>query len=124
MIDHVTIRVSDLASSARFYGQALELLDFADDVHVNELGSEWNDFSLTTATPDRPVTRRLHIGFAARSREQVDRWFEELTGAGYESDGSPGPRPEYGPEYYGAFVRDPDGNNVEAVRREEFDSPE
>ena len=76
---------------------------------------EWNDFAIGEATADRPVTRRLHIGFYAPSPEAVDAWWRELTDAGYESDGAPGPRPAYGPDYYGAFVLDPAGNSIEAV---------
>ena len=112
MFDHVTIRVSDLDASRRFYARALELLDGPapqDDGHF----TEWNDFSL--AGDGQPVTRRLHVGFAARSRAQVDAWWRALTRGGYESDGEPGPRPQYGDAYYGAFVLDPDGNSVEAV---------
>ena len=62
-----------------------------------------------------PVTRRLHIGFAAPSREHVDAFWRAGTAAGYESDGEPGPRPQYSDDYYGAFLLDPDGNSVEAV---------
>ena len=61
------------------------------------------------------MTRRLHIGFFAHSREVVDQWWHELADAGHESDGAPGPRTAYGPEYYGAFILDPAGNSVEAV---------
>ena len=61
------------------------------------------------------MTRRLHVGFYAPSPEAVDAWWRRLTDAGYESDGAPGPRPAYGPDYYGAFVLDPAGNSIEAV---------
>ena len=118
MIDHVTIRVDDLTSSSRFYRLALELLEFGGDVDGGGDFLEWNDFSISGATPGRPVTRRLHVGFQAASREQVDNWWQEMTAAGYEDDGPPGPRPVYGPDYYGGFLLDPDGNNVEAVLRE------
>ena len=76
---------------------------------------EWDDFAIGEATEERPVTRRLHIGFYAPSPEAVDAWWRELTDAGYASDGAPGPRPAYGPDYYGAFVLDPAGNSIEAV---------
>jgi catechol 2,3-dioxygenase-like lactoylglutathione lyase family enzyme len=66
------------------------------------------------------VTRNLHLALLARSgREQVDTWWEAMTAAGYVDDGAPGPRPQYSPGYYGAFVRDPDGNSVEAVHHDE-----
>jgi catechol 2,3-dioxygenase-like lactoylglutathione lyase family enzyme len=115
MFDHVTIRVSDLAASGPFYRRVFELLEFPDEIHDGGAFLEWNDFSIAQATPERPVTRRLHAGFVARSREQVDGWWRALTQAGHQDDGAPGPRPEYGPAYYGAFVLDPDGNSVEAV---------
>src|SRR5262245_12796115 len=61
------------------------------------------------------VTRGLHVGFGASSRERVDEFWEVGTAAGYTSDGGPGPRPQYIEDYYGAFLLDPDGNSVEAV---------
>jgi catechol 2,3-dioxygenase-like lactoylglutathione lyase family enzyme len=64
------------------------------------------------------VTRRLHIGFGAPSREHVDAFWEAGTKAGYREDGAPGPRPEYGPDYYGGFLLDPDGNSAEAVHHD------
>jgi catechol 2,3-dioxygenase-like lactoylglutathione lyase family enzyme len=115
VIDHVTIRVDQLTSSGRFYRLALELLEFGGEVYDGADLLEWNDFSISGATPETPVTRRLHVGFQAASREQVDRWWQEMTVAGYEDDGQPGPRPVYGPDYYGGFVLDPEGNSVEAV---------
>jgi predicted lactoylglutathione lyase len=61
------------------------------------------------------VTRGLHIAFVASSRELVDEFWRVGTAAGYRDDGEPGPRPQYSPEYYGSFLLDPDGNNVEVV---------
>ena len=115
MIDHVTIRVSDLEASGRFYGRVFELLEFPGEPYVDESFQEWRDFSLSQATAERPPAQRLHVGFAAKSPEQVDDWWRALTGDGHPSDGEPGPRPQYGVDYYGAFVLDPDGNSVEAV---------
>jgi catechol 2,3-dioxygenase-like lactoylglutathione lyase family enzyme len=77
--------------------------------------AEWDDFSLAAADDENAVTRRLHVGFAAPSREHVDRFWQAGTAAGYESDGEPGLRPQYSDDYYGAFLLDPDGNSVEAV---------
>ena len=67
------------------------------------------------ARDGKPVTRRLHVGFAAASREVVDDFWRVGVDAGYESDGEPGPRPEYGGNYYSCFLLDPDGNSAEAV---------
>ncbi len=114
MFDHVTIRASDRAASERFYELVLKTLGnektFSDDGFV-----EWNDFSLSAWSPGKPVTRGLHIGFVAPSREQVDEFWRVGVDAGYESDGEPGPRPQYRDDYYGAFLVDPDGNTAEAV---------
>ena len=63
----------------------------------------------------KPVTRGLHIGFPAASRDVVDEFWRAGLAAGYRSDGEPGPRPEYGDGYYGGFLLDPDGNTAEAV---------
>jgi catechol 2,3-dioxygenase-like lactoylglutathione lyase family enzyme len=115
VFDHVTIRVSDLAESGRFYRRVFELLDYPDEPYADERFHEWNDFSIARADGDKPVTRRLHAAFAARDREQVDAWWRALVDTGYPDDGPPGPRPQYGADYYGAFVLDPDGNSVEAV---------
>ena len=66
-----------------------------------------------------PVTRGLHVGFGASSRDRVDEFWRVATGAGYRDDGEPGPRTEYGDDYYGGFVLDPDGNSIEAVHFED-----
>jgi catechol 2,3-dioxygenase-like lactoylglutathione lyase family enzyme len=116
VFDHVTIRVSDLDESWRCYGLALGSLGYgepATDGHFYE----WEDFSISQARDQRPPTRNLHVAFVARSREEVDAWWRTMTGAGFRDDGRPGPRPQYSPSYYGAFVRDPDGNSVEAVHQ-------
>ena len=109
MIDHVGVSLPSLAEGRRFYGRALELLDYPGEPAEGGGFVEWDDFAIGEATEERPVTRRLHIGFSAPSREAVDAWWRELTDEGHESDGAPGPRPAYGPEYYGAFVLDPGG---------------
>lgn len=117
-IDHVTIRCSDLAASLALYTRSFELLEFRGD-RVDAGGfQEWDDFSIATVEHDRPRTTNLHVGFAADSPDQIDAWWRALTGAGYQDDGAPGPRPRYSPRYYGAFVRDPDGNSIEAVLHE------
>jgi len=114
VFDHVTIRASDREASERFYETVLATLEipkgFADEHYAH-----WNDFSVGQATDDKPVTRRLHIGFLAPSREHVDEFWRVGTAAGYRDDGSPGPRPQYSDDYYGSFLLDPDGNSAEAV---------
>jgi catechol 2,3-dioxygenase-like lactoylglutathione lyase family enzyme len=114
VFDHVTIRVSDLAASHRFYALALSTLGFGEPTSDGHF-YEWEDFSISQARDDRPVTRNLHVAFVTQSREAVDGWWETMTSAGHADDGAPGPRPHYSPDYYGGFVLDPDGNSAEAV---------
>jgi len=114
MFDHVTIRVSDRAAAERFYDAVLAPLDVGEGYSDADF-AEWGDFSLSTATEKRPVTRGLHVAFAAASRERVDAFWHAGTAAGYRDDGAPGLRPQYRDDYYGAFLLDPDGNSVEAV---------
>ena len=114
MLDHVIIRASDRAASEQFYETVLQTLGI-EQTNNGEQGPEWNDFGLAQASAERPVTRRLHIGFAAPSRAHVDEFWRAGTAAGYRDDGAPGLRPEYSDDYYGAFLLDPDGNSAEAV---------
>src|SRR5260370_39495641 len=102
MFDHVTIRVADRAASERFYDTVLAPLG-TERTYRTGTFSEWRDFLLTQADDADPVTRRLHVGFVAPTREQVDAFWQTGTEAGYASDGAPGPRPEYRDDYYGAF---------------------
>ena len=113
MIDHVTIRVSDYEASRAFYTTVLEPLGLEPYDDETVPGTEWGDFSI--AADDRPVAQNMHIAFPAKSREQVDAFHRAAMEAGYRDNGPPGERPIYHEGYYGAFVLDPDGNNVEAV---------
>jgi catechol 2,3-dioxygenase-like lactoylglutathione lyase family enzyme len=116
VIDHLTIGVRDLARSRDFYRAALAPLGFADlggtdgqDVAFGPPGLD--DFIISVL--HEPGT--THVAFAAEDREQVDAFHAAALAAGARDNGSPGPRAEYSPGYYGAFVLDPDGHNVEAV---------
>jgi catechol 2,3-dioxygenase-like lactoylglutathione lyase family enzyme len=114
MFDHVTIYVPDRKASERFFETVLPTLGIATSYRTNEF-SEWDDFSLTHVDDLHRPTTGLHIGFAAPSREQVDAFWQAGVDAGYTDDGAPGPRPQYVEDYYGAFLRSPDGNSIEAV---------
>jgi catechol 2,3-dioxygenase-like lactoylglutathione lyase family enzyme len=111
MLDHVTIRVFDLEASSRFYATVLAREP------VGEQYLEWDDFSIAQAGEAQPVSRHVHVAFAAPSQQAVDDFWRRGVEAGYRSDGEPGPRPQYTPDYYGGFLLDPDGNSVEAVHR-------
>jgi catechol 2,3-dioxygenase-like lactoylglutathione lyase family enzyme len=114
VFDHVTIRASDRAASEAFYNTVLSALGIDETYQIGTF-SEWRDFSLSEAGEDTPTTRGLHIAFVSPNREQVDGFWRAGTEAGYRDDGPPGPRPQYRSDYYGSFLRDPDGNSVEAV---------
>lgn len=122
MIDHTGLKVSNPAESRKFYEQALAPLGYAvlmeiptehtGGIVVLGLGvAPKADFWLTEGQPND----RLHIAFGAGSRKQVDDFYKAALAAGGKDNGPPGPRPHYHQDYYGAFVLDPDGHNIEAV---------
>jgi catechol 2,3-dioxygenase-like lactoylglutathione lyase family enzyme len=115
--DHVTIRAADRAASEAFYATVLATIGI-ERTASDDRGAEWADFSLAPADAEHPPTRRLHIGFGAPSRDLVDAFWRAGIDAGHRDDGAPGPRPEYGPDYYGGFLLDPDGNSAEAVHHD------
>ncbi len=119
VIDHITIGVSDLARSRDFYRHVLTPLGFSEigmwreGAHEVEFGlEEASDFAISTAYGTESPS---HVAFAADRREQVDEFYAAALAAGGRDNGPPGLRPEYSGDYYGAFVLDPDGHNIEAV---------
>ncbi|HEY7195873.1 MAG TPA: VOC family protein [Gaiellaceae bacterium] len=119
-IDHIAIRVRDLAASRAFYEAALAPLgvpvleasfDLPDLSGIVIGPSDAENFYISEGEPSGP----LHIAFVAEDRGQVDGFHAAAIGAGGEDNGLPGLRPHYHADYYGAYVIDPDGNNVEAV---------
>jgi catechol 2,3-dioxygenase-like lactoylglutathione lyase family enzyme len=117
MFDHVTIHASGRAAAVLFYTSVLSAIG-VDSTSDGESFTEWDDFSVAASDDESAVTRGLHICFAARTRALVDEFWRAGTAAGYRDDGAPGPRPEYGDDYYGGFLLDPDGNSAEAVHHE------
>ncbi|HKC49629.1 MAG TPA: VOC family protein [Myxococcota bacterium] len=115
MIDHVSLRVSDFPRSRAFFGAALAPLGyglFADygDAAGFGVGAK-PDFWIGAGE----APGATHVCFAAASRAQVDAFHKAALAAGGRDNGAPGLRTAYHPTYYGAFVLDPDGNNIEAV---------
>jgi catechol 2,3-dioxygenase-like lactoylglutathione lyase family enzyme len=114
VIDHVNIGVEDLQASRAFYEQALAplgyevLMDMRYGVGFGREGKP--DFWIS----DRPSSAPLHVAFASPDRATVDAFHRAALAAGGRDNGPPGLR-DYHPSYYGAFVLDPEGNNVEAV---------
>lgn len=116
LIDHIQLVVRDLPASRRFYTAVFEVLQvplggngedyfWADELFVSTAASE---------AAQGVLTGRHHLAFQAGSREMVDAFYKAALAAGGRDNGAPGER-AYHPGYYGAFVLDPDGNNIEAV---------
>jgi catechol 2,3-dioxygenase-like lactoylglutathione lyase family enzyme len=116
MIDHMGITVSKMTRSKAFYRAAMAPLGY--DVLM-----EWDtftglgiapkpDFWIAEGAPNVPP---IHVAFRAETRAQVDAFYRAAMAAGGRDNGAPGIRTHYHPNYYGAFVLDPDGHNVEAV---------
>ena len=120
MFDHVGIAVSDLATSERFYRVVLGALGLEPSSADAEL-VEWDDWDISPTDGEHLLTRGLHIGFRAATREAVHAFWQAGVDAGFQDDGEPGLRPVYGPDYYGGFLLDPDGNSAEAVYSERAD---
>ena len=120
LFDHVAIAVTDLAESARFYRTVLSVLG-VEPSHADAELVEWADWDIGATDREHPVTRGLHIGFRAPSREAVDAFWQAGIDSGYRDDGAPGPRMIYGSDYYGGFLLDPDGNSAEALHTKRED---
>jgi catechol 2,3-dioxygenase-like lactoylglutathione lyase family enzyme len=115
MLDHIMLRVKDYAESKRFYDAVLGTLGYRLVMEFNEIGGYGDEkpyFWIGKAPDPHP---RIHIAFAAKTRAQVNAFHAKALELGAKSDGAPGLRLEYHPDYYGAFVIDPDGHNIEAV---------
>lgn len=120
MIDHIGIVVTDLERSVAFYTQALAPLGYA---LVTKFGPVAGfgvagkaDFWIASGRP----TDKQHVAFAAKGRAEVRAYYEAAISAGGKDNGPPGIREMYHPHYYGAFIHDPDGHNIEAVCHEPY----
>ena len=131
MIDHTGVTVSDLARSVAFYRAALAPLGYAV---LAQFSAELTggsavagfgvppkpDFWVGEGSPNRP---HVHVAFRTQSRQVVDAFYTAALSAGGRDNGAPGPRPHYHEHYYGAFVLDPDGHNIEVVCHEPVPAP-
>jgi catechol 2,3-dioxygenase-like lactoylglutathione lyase family enzyme len=118
VLDHMGFAVRDYDRSKAFYLQALAPLGLS--LVKEPMGQAagfgrdgWASFWIEAQ--GRPVQGRLHVAFSAGSRDVVDTFHAAAIAAGGTDNGAPGPRTMYHPNYYGAYVLDPDGNNIEAV---------
>jgi catechol 2,3-dioxygenase-like lactoylglutathione lyase family enzyme len=118
MIDHFGINCADLEASARFYDAVLGVLGHRRIMDVGVAigyGTDKPDFWIAGGDAASGPNREIHVGFTADSADTVRRWYATALELGAESLHEPRLWPEYHVDYFGAFVRDPDGNNVEAV---------
>jgi catechol 2,3-dioxygenase-like lactoylglutathione lyase family enzyme len=121
MLDHVSLEVSDFARSKAFYEAALEplgirlLMEFEEAAGFGKETERGPKPFFWIQARGRPAVSGAHVAFGVRSTEQVDAFHAAALAAGGSDNGAPGLRPIYHPGYYGAFVLDPDSNNIEAV---------
>lgn len=126
MIDHTGVVVSDFENSKSFYMQALAPIGYsllaeipkAVTGHADVAGfgeAPKPDFWISNGEPNKPA---VHVAFRVAKRAVVDAFYQAALAAGGTDNGAPGLRPHYHPNYYGAFVLDPDGHNIEAVCHE------
>ena len=131
MIDHIGLRVTDLARSKAFYDAAFaplgidivmtvgaeitggsEVLGYGPSADSRDVQAGKPSFWISQ---EEALTGPMHVAFVAKTRAAVDAFYAAAMAAGGKDNGPPGVRPHYHPNYYGAFVFDPDGRNVEAV---------
>lgn len=124
MIDHVGFPVSDYARSKTFYEKALAALGYTLIMEVPGRQTESGGAAAGFGANGKPdfwiggeggLTGTLHVAIAVKDRATVDAFHRAALAAGAKDNGAPGLRPHYHPNYYGAFVLDPDGHNIEAV---------
>lgn len=121
MLHHVSVGVRDIESAAQFYDAVLGALGYKRVMEVLPYGIAYGDFApefwvqLPHNQQVATAGNGVHISFIARSQEQVDAFHQAALENGGTSAGEPGPRPDYTPDYYGAFVFDLDGNKLEAT---------
>jgi catechol 2,3-dioxygenase-like lactoylglutathione lyase family enzyme len=123
MLHHVSVGVRDVERAAKFYDPVLKALGYRRVMEFLPYAIAYGE------TRDRPefwigrphdqsaatAGNGTHVGFSARSKQQVNKFHAEALKAGGSNNGEPGPRPDYGPSYYGAFIYDLDGNKIEAT---------
>ena len=116
MYNHVSLKVKDAKKSRTFYERALKPLGYkVIDESQGGAGFGAEDETTLWISEGGAHAPSVHVAFTVAERKQVDAFHAAATGAGGRDNGKPGIRDNYGPNYYAAFVHDPDGNNIEAV---------
>lgn len=122
-LSHVSLGTNRFAEAVAFYDKVLatldirRVLDISDEFPAIAYGRAYPEFWIQAPHDGQPAqtANGVHIAFDAATREQVHAFYEAALAAGATDDGAPGPRPHYGKEYYGCFVRDLDGHKIEAM---------
>jgi catechol 2,3-dioxygenase-like lactoylglutathione lyase family enzyme len=117
MFDHIGLDVSDLKKSTAFYKAALEPLGVKVSSEDDE-SAAFGEGPVLYLTGGRSKTAKAHLAFTAKSKSAVDAFHAAALENGGKDNGAPGVREDYAPNYYAAYVLDPDGNNIEAVNLE------
>jgi catechol 2,3-dioxygenase-like lactoylglutathione lyase family enzyme len=121
MLHHVSVGVHDVERAAKFYDPVLKALGYKRVMeflpYAIAYGDAGPEFWIQLPHDQQPASNGngTHVGFAAKTKGQVNKFHEAALKGGGSNGGEPGPRPDYGPHYYGAFIYDLDGNKIEAV---------
>lgn len=120
-VHHVSLGTNDYPKARAFYDAVMAALGLSLQMEVPGLAAAWGrahpEFWITAPHDGQPATpgNGIHVCLAAASRAAVDAFHTTALAHGGTCDGAPGPRPDYAPQYYAAFTRDPDGNKLEAM---------
>jgi catechol 2,3-dioxygenase-like lactoylglutathione lyase family enzyme len=117
VFDHITLRVADIPAASNAFTAVFDELEIERSTSTPRL-SVWGNFAITQTDDEHPIARRVHVAFIAPTPAHVDRFGRAGIAAGFADDGPPGPRPDYGGDYYAAFLKDSAGNSFEAVHRD------
>ncbi len=122
MLDHITLPVSNYPETKTKYDAVFSAINIKC-VHEGDgyagYGVDRPEFWISEPYEGKPSAQNAHIAIAVASKDLVNKFHEAALAQGWKDNGAPGPRPEYDDNYYGAFVLDQDGNNIEAVYRGE-----
>jgi catechol 2,3-dioxygenase-like lactoylglutathione lyase family enzyme len=114
MFDHITLRVDGLVSATSAFTAVLDELEIKQTTSTPSF-SVWGNFALTQTDAEHPIARGVHIAFVAPTPAHVEQFAQAGIDAGFADDGPPGPRPQYGDDYYAASLKDGAGNSFAAV---------
>jgi len=115
-LDHLTVPVKDLRAARSFYQAALKPLGMRINLDFSSaFGMGSKEENIFWLSQDKKATGRGHYALRVDNPEEVDAFWDAAVRAGGKDNGAPGPRPDYGPNYYAAYVKDREGNNIEVV---------